>query len=111
MPPKGRRGSLADLRVEEDGAALQLGGEASLLGAVTRPYRGCEAEGGVVGEGDGFIDVGYAKEHCDGAEYLFAIDLRAAGNAGQHGGLVVDTPAQHGLSAGEQAARRPGARP
>ena len=89
--------------VEEDGAALERGGEAALLVAAGGPDGGGEAEWGVVGDGDGIVDVSDAEEHCDGAEDLFAIDRRGAGKAGEDGGLVEVAAAGDALSAGEQA--------
>ena len=90
--------------VDEDGAALESGGEAALLGGVARPHGGAEAEGRVVGDGDGFVDVGDAEEHGDGAEDLFAVDVGGARDAGDDGGLVVVALADHALAAGEHAA-------
>ncbi len=63
-----------DHGVEKDAAALKLGDETLLLGGVSGPSGGGEAEGGVIGDLDGLVDVLNAEEHGDGAEELFAID-------------------------------------
>jgi hypothetical protein len=63
-----------------------------------------EAEGGVVGERDGLVEVScYAEEHGYGTEELFAIDLRGAGNVDQDGGLKVVALASHAFATGEDA--------
>ena len=82
---------------------MQLGDEALLFGGVARPGGGAEAEGRVVGDLDGLVEVLHAEEHGDGAEELFAIDGGGARHAGEDGGLEVVALAQHALAAGEDA--------
>ena len=82
---------------------MEFGDEALLLGGVAGPGGGGEAEGGVVGDGDGFVEVVHAEEHGDGAEELFAVDGGGAGDAGEDGGLEVVAVAEHALAAGEDA--------
>ena len=74
MPPKGRRGSLATVALKKTLPHWRLGGEALLFFVVEGPDAGGEAEGGVVGEGDGFVDGGDAEEEGDGAEDFFLGD-------------------------------------
>ncbi len=111
MPPKGRRGIAGNHGIEEDAAALQRGDEALLFGGVARPGGGSQAEGGVVGDLDGFVDVLDAEEHRDWAEELLAVDGRVARHAGEDGGLEVVAFAYHAFAAGENARPRAKSRP
>ena len=92
-----------DHGIEEDCPALEPGDEALLFRRVASPGGGAEAEGSIVGEGDGLVEVLHAEEHGDGAEELFAIDGGGAGHAGEDGGLEVVAFADHALAAGEDA--------
>jgi len=95
-----------DHGVEEDAAALQFGDEALLLGGVARPGGGAEAEGGVVGELDRFVEIFDAEEHGYGSEELLAVDRGGAGDADEDGGFEVVTFADHAFAAGEDAGAR-----
>ena len=61
-----------------------------LLGFVAGPDARAEAEGGIVGQVDGLVEVARAEQHRYRAEEFLAKDGRLAWDVGQHGGLVVD---------------------
>lgn len=103
---EGEAGVAGDHGVEEDGSALELGDEALLLGGVAGPGAGGEAEGGVVGDLDGLVEVAGAEEHGDGAEELFAVDGAGAGDVGEDGGLEVVAVAHHAFASGEEFCAR-----
>ena len=74
-----------------------------MFGGIARPNGGGEAEGCVVGDGDGFVKALHTEEHGYGAEELFAVDGGGAGDAGEDGGFEVVAVAEHAFSAGEDA--------
>ena len=102
-PPKGRRGSLATWALKKTAPHWSAAAKRRCSSRLARPDGGGEAEWGVVGDGDGLVDIGEAEEHCDGAEELFTVDRRGAGKAGEDGGLVEVAAACDVLSTGEQA--------
>jgi hypothetical protein len=76
-----------DHGVDEDAAALELRNEALLLLWVHGPDRGSEAEGCVVGELDGLIEIADLEEHGDGSEDLLVEDGGVARDVDQHRGF------------------------
>ena len=78
-----------DGSVEEDGSGLEFDGEALAFSIIGGPGAGGEAEGRVVGEGDGFVEGGDAEEQGDGAKEFFLGDGSVAHDTGDDGGLEV----------------------
>ena len=106
MPPKGRRGSLATIALRKTAPHWSSETRRCCSAGSRVHAEAAEAEGGVVGDGDGLVEVVHAEEHGDGAEELFAVDGGGAGDSGEDGGLEVVAVADHALAAGEDAARR-----
>ena len=57
-----------------------------LLGGVIGPDRGAEAEGNVVGNLDGFIDIFHAEQHGDGAKNFLMHEFAVARHVGENTG-------------------------
>ncbi len=103
MPPKGRRESVATIVLRKTPPHCSSETRRCCSAGVACPRGGGEAEGGVIGDFDGFVQVLHAEEHGDGAEEFFAIDGRGARHASEDGGFEVVAVAQHTLAAGEDA--------
>ena len=82
---------------------MQLGDEELLLCRISRPGGGGQAEGCVVSDLYGFVDVVNTEEHGDRTEELFAVDLGGAGNVGEDCGFEIVALAYHALAAGQHA--------